>query len=234
MESRKITIVETRRQKKSVIMSDAETLGELKADMSEAGIDYTDQLFHEVITKTQLISDESLLPKDVVYKGNTTNELIFRLTNKQNNIKNGSVSRTAVYSAIKDFHLEEKCKEVYGKNYTMCKTSDLEDLINKAMNTTAPEKKQISSASSKEKPVVVSDLDTVFKNKLAGIITQFVDVLYKKDLIDDDEKADLDDNIAETFGTEVGEPVEVEEVKSKKPELESSYDDDEIDDLCNF
>ena len=47
MEARKITIVSTKTQKKSVIMSGAETLGELKNDLRNAGIDFEDMTFYE-------------------------------------------------------------------------------------------------------------------------------------------------------------------------------------------
>ena len=46
MEAREITIVSTKTQRKSVIMSSAETLSELKSDMRNAGIDYTNMTFY--------------------------------------------------------------------------------------------------------------------------------------------------------------------------------------------
>ena len=46
MEARKITVVSTRNQKKSVIMSAATTLAELKADLRQNGIDYDLSLIH--------------------------------------------------------------------------------------------------------------------------------------------------------------------------------------------
>ena len=47
MEARKITIVSTKNQEKSVIMSSATTLGELKRDLDSANIDYQDMVFYE-------------------------------------------------------------------------------------------------------------------------------------------------------------------------------------------
>ena len=47
MEARKITIVSTRNQKKSIIMSAATTLAELKADLRQNGIDYDGMTFYE-------------------------------------------------------------------------------------------------------------------------------------------------------------------------------------------
>ena len=76
MESRKITIVSTKTQKKSVIMSEAETLRELKHDLDNAGIDYSDMTFYEGTSKTELKTDDSVLPKDVPYTNRTTGETV--------------------------------------------------------------------------------------------------------------------------------------------------------------
>ena len=59
VEARKITIVSTRSQKKSIIMSAATTLAELKADLRQNGIDY------EGTSKVELKDDTSVLPHDV-------------------------------------------------------------------------------------------------------------------------------------------------------------------------
>ena len=87
MEARKITVVSTRNQKKSVIMSAATTLAELKADLRQNGIDYEGMTFYEGLTHTELLTDEAILPHDVPYKGATTNELVFMLTNPNKKIK---------------------------------------------------------------------------------------------------------------------------------------------------
>ena len=57
MEARKITVVQTKNQKKSVIMSAATTLGELKADLRSNGIDYDGMTFFEGTSKTELKTD---------------------------------------------------------------------------------------------------------------------------------------------------------------------------------
>lgn len=136
MEARKITIISTKTQKKSVIMSEAETLGELKRDLTQAGIDYSDMAFYEGTAKVELLADNSALPKDVPYTnrttGNTiiTNELVFMLTNSNKKIKSGASSRQEVYAAIKKLNLQENCKKMFGKNYTQVATKDLIDVIN--------------------------------------------------------------------------------------------------------
>lgn len=131
MEARKITVVSTKNQTKNVIMSNATTLGELKADLRQNGIDYNDMTFYEGTSKTELITDDSILPHDVPYKGQVTNELVFMLTNTNKKIRSGaSMTRAEAYEAIKANNLQEACVFKYGKNFTMCKTEDLIALVN--------------------------------------------------------------------------------------------------------
>lgn len=131
MEARKITVVSTRNQKKSVIMSAATTLAELKADLRQNGIDYDGMTFYEGTSKVELRDDASVLPHDVPYKGQTTNELVFMLTNTNKKIKSGAdMSRADAYAAIKANGLQEECVKRFGKNFTMCKTADLIALVN--------------------------------------------------------------------------------------------------------
>ena len=54
MEARRITVVSTKNQTKKVIMSSAETLAELKADLRQNGIDYSGMTFYEGLSKTEL------------------------------------------------------------------------------------------------------------------------------------------------------------------------------------
>lgn len=135
MKARKITVVSTKTQKKSVIMSSAETLGDLKADLRTEGIDYEDMTFYEGTSKTELLSDDSVLPKDVPYTSRTTgetiitNELVFMLTNTNKKIKSGAMSRAEVYGLIKSRNLQDTCIRKYGKNFTRCSTKSLMDLI---------------------------------------------------------------------------------------------------------
>lgn len=89
MENRKIIIVSTRTQKKSVIMSAATTLAELKSDLRANGIDYEDMTFYEGLSKVELKDDASMLPHDVPYKDKVTNELVFMLTTANKKIKSG-------------------------------------------------------------------------------------------------------------------------------------------------
>lgn len=89
MEARKIVIVQTKNQKKSVVMTAATTLGELKEALRETGIDYEGMTFYEGLSKTELKHDDAILPHDIERNGVVTNELVFMLTNTDKKIKSG-------------------------------------------------------------------------------------------------------------------------------------------------
>lgn len=116
-------------------MSEAETLGALKADMRRAGINYDNMTFYEGRTRTELKDDASVLPTNVpvAAKGTTpattTNDLVFMLTTANKKIRSGAGDRPAAYAKIKQLGLQDACKAKYGKNFTQCSTSDLEALI---------------------------------------------------------------------------------------------------------
>lgn len=144
METRKITIISTKNHSTKVINSAATTLGELKTDFNNAGIDYANCTFFEGLTKTELKNDAAILPHDVPYKGTTTNNLVFMITNASKKIKSGA-DRKAIIAEIKSKNLTELVKKTYGKNYTNCKTEDLEKILNNNSTSTpkaAPAKKE--------------------------------------------------------------------------------------------
>ena len=122
---REILIANTKTQKRSKVTTSATTLGELKADLRAAGIDYNGMTFTEGISKTQLLNDATQLPQNVMYKGQPTNNLVILLTNTKKNIASGAMSRKEVYQAIKDNNLQEAVKEEFGRNFTQVPTSDL-------------------------------------------------------------------------------------------------------------
>ena len=147
METRKITIISTKNHSTKVINSAATTLGELKTDLDNAGIGYTDCTFFEGLTKTELKNNDAILPHDVPYKGTITNNLVFMITNASKKIKSGA-DRKSIIAEIKAKNLTEVVKNTYGKNYTNCKTEDLEKIL--SMNNTstpkeAPAKKEVSN-----------------------------------------------------------------------------------------
>lgn len=125
METRKITIISTKGQKKTTIETAASTVAELKVDMNKAGIEFEGMALYEGVSKTNLISDETILPSNLPFKGEITNNLLIMLTVKDKKITSGTMTRPEVYAAIKANGLQEVVKAKYGKNFTMCSTADL-------------------------------------------------------------------------------------------------------------
>ena len=133
MEARKILFVLSNSSNQKSIMSEAETLGALKADMRRAGINYNGMTFYEGRTRTELKDDASVLPVNVPVpaKGTnpatTTNDLVFMLTTANKKIKSGALSpeRKNALEEIKAKGLGAAVTAKFGKNATQCKTPDL-------------------------------------------------------------------------------------------------------------
>ena len=175
METRKITIISTKNHSTKVINSAATTLGELKTDLDNAGIGYTDCTFFEGLTKTELKNNDAILPHDVPYKGTITNNLVFMITNASKKIKLGA-DRKSIIAEIKAKNLTEVVKNTYGKNYTNCKTEDLEKIL--SMNNTstpkeAPAKKE--TVETKSNTSVPNNTEYITKTQLTEILTFIFD-----------------------------------------------------------
>ena len=167
---REILIANTKTQKRSKITTSATTLGELKADLRAAGIDYSNMTFTEGISKTQLLNDATQLPQNVMYKGQPTNNLVILLTNTKKNISSGTMTRKEAYQAIKDNNLQDAVKEEFGRNFTQVPTSDL--LVFIAQNGVSEITKTLN-----EEPTEVEDEDTV------------------ADELKDEEEEEMDENL---------------------------------------
>ena len=217
MEARKITVVSTQTQRKSVITTGAETLAELKSALDEAGINYDGMTFYEGTSRIELKDNASVLPKDVPYKGTTTNELVFMLTNTNKKIKSGDMSRAEAYAAIKANNLQDAVKSKFGKNFTQCSTEDLIGMLAKSVETKPAAKKETKAETKAEKPVAVVD-------KVARkAISELVDALYSNDSLDSEDA----DNIRYILGN-----ADYKEDEDSKDA--SSYSDDDIDNMFDF
>ena len=222
MEKRKITVIPTKTHKTQVIESAATTLAELKADLTKAGIDYTDCTFFEGLTKIELKNDAAILPHDVPYKGTTTNNLVFMITNASKKIRSGAkLDRKAIIEEIKAKNLTEVVKKTYGKNYTNCKTEDLEKIL--SMNNTstlkeAPAKKEVPN----ESVMKTTDLSNyVTKAELREVIESLLKEMEDAD-VDYIENVDID-NIA-IIG-------KISSSNSEEKKSDSLYSSNELDDM---
>lgn len=186
MNSRKITIVDSKLQKRSTIMSEAETLGELKRDLTANGINYSGKTFMEGLSRSELKEDASILPHDIQRPdGSVTNELVFMLTEPEKKIKSGAtLTRQECYAKVKELGLQAAVQSRFGKNFTQCSTNDLNSFlaarVSKAskMAKPAPKAEKATPAVAPKKEVKTSDFEvvknaTAFINKLleAGAIS---------------------------------------------------------------
>lgn len=246
METRKITIISTKNNKRTVINTDATTLRDLKKALREAGVDYEGMTFYEGLTKTELKLDDSLLPHDVqrinptTKEPETTNELAFMLTNTNKKVRSGAtaMSRTEAYAAIKAKGLQAECLKRFGKNFTMCKTADLISLVESksaskpatskpaAPKAEAPKAAPAQAVAAPTAPAIPSTpaAPTAFVDVQArAAIKRLVDILEEQGTIEDYEASE----VLDILGGE-GTP-ESAQTDDYKPSSVFPYSNDELD-----
>lgn len=125
MQNRTILIANNKTQRRYSIETNATTLGELQDQMTAQGIDFSGMTFTEGISKTQLLTRDSLLPTNVMYKGAPTNNLVMLLTNPNKQIASGALNRKDAYNDIKNLGLQDAVKAKFGRNFTQVSTADL-------------------------------------------------------------------------------------------------------------
>ena len=191
MEFRKVTIINNKTQTQKVIQaSAATTLGELKREMREAGIEYEGMTFFEGHLRAELKDDASILPTNIPYKGQVVNDLTFLLTAPEKKIKSGAMSRAEAYNAIKARGLQDECVKRFGKNFTMCKTQDLIDLLGEGAPVKEEKKEVVKEKATKEvketkkeeeKPVVTATSE----GNVVGALEVLLEDLYGSDVIEE-------------------------------------------------
>lgn len=219
MESRKVTIINNKTQSQKVIQaSAATTLGELKREMREAGIEYEGMTFFEGHLRAELKDDASILPTNIPYKGQVVNDLTFLLTAPEKKIKSGAMSRAEAYNAIKARGLQDECVKRFGKNFTMCKTRDLIDLLGEGSSKPAPvkEKKEVVVEGKATKEVEISKESSIPEGNVAGALEVLLEGLYGSDTI---EEATYNRAMAELKGTDYKEPE-----KMSRSEINKMFD----------
>lgn len=129
METKRFTIVDTRSNNIKTINSNATTIAELKRDFTREGINFADMAIQEGLTHIELDMDNDsfVLPTNVPMRnGNgTTDNLVFRITQKSKKIKSGAMTRKEAYEYIKAHKLADIIAKKYGRNYTVVKTDEL-------------------------------------------------------------------------------------------------------------
>ena len=68
------------------------------------------------------------------------------------------MERKEAYEQIKKLGLQEECKKLFGKNFTQCKTNELEDIINtKKAKIKTPAKVKVKEEVKAETKIEVDD-----------------------------------------------------------------------------
>lgn len=187
METRRITIVNNKTQKQSVIRaSTATTLGELKAEMRQAGINYEGMTFFEGHARVELKDDASVLPTNIAYKGNVVNDLTFLLTAPEKKIKSGAMTRAEAYAGIKALGLKDKVQAKFGKNFTQCSTSDLEKMIMEASASKPAKAAKPAPAPKVETVAPVAKVAEGHSCKAEEALKVLTEALYADDTIEED------------------------------------------------
>lgn len=222
MEFRKVTIINNKTQSQKVIQaSAATTLGELKREMREAGIEYEGMTFFEGHLRAELKDNASILPTNIPYKGQVVNDLTFLLTAPEKKIKSGAMSRAEAYNAIKARGLQNECVKRFGKNFTMCKTQDLIDLLGEGAPVKEEKKEVVKEKATKEvketkkeeeKPVVTATSE----GNVVGALEVLLEDLYGSDVI---EEGTYDRAMAVLKGTTYKAPE-----KMSKAEINKMFD----------
>lgn len=218
MEKRIITIVSTANSSKVELETNAATLGELKAAMRQADIAYDGMTFYEGLTKSELVDDASILPHDVVRNGQTTNNLVFMLTNTNKKIRSG-YDRLELYNIIKEKGLAEECKERLGKNFTVCKTSELEELVKGCESSKSDAEATTVEFSTTFEIVDVAAVNALQQEvkTLSNAFNMLIDFLKVYEILNGEE---------------------IDEIKScmvkREENKDSLYENSEIDDMFSF
>lgn len=178
---RKITVLVESTQSKHVLQSNATTLGELKDELREKNISFnSDDVFKEGMSKTVLATDESILPSNIPWRGEVTNDLIFMVTAPQKKIKSGDMTRAEVYAEVKRLKLQDTISKKVGKNFTQCSTAVLLTFIDEASKnscetkTPAPVAKEKKVKSNPTPEVVESITFCALKELIAEMVNEGV------------------------------------------------------------
>ena len=178
---RKITVLVESTQSKHVLQSNATTLGELKDELRDKNISFNpDDVFKEGMSKTVLTTDESILPSNIPWRGEVTNDLIFMITAPQKKIKSGVMTRAEVYAEIKRLKLQDTISKKVGKNFTQCSTAVLLTFIDEAsknsckIETPAPVAKEKKVKSNPTPEVVESVTFCALKELIAKMVNEGV------------------------------------------------------------
>lgn len=214
---RKITVLVESTQSKHVLQSNATTLGELKDELREKNISFNpDDVFKEGMSKTVLTTDESILPSNIPWRGEVTNDLIFMITAPQKKIKSGVMTRAEVYAEIKRLKLQDTISKKVGKNFTQCSTAVLLTFIDEASENSCETKTPAPVA--KEKKVKSNPTPEVVESVTFCALKELIAEMVNEGVLSEA-------NANNILGVASGKPALPVEKEESYDEKEESYDE---------
>lgn len=235
----KVTVISSRNQGiKTTFESTAKTLGQLKDDFNDNNIEYEGLSIYEAISRTKLIDNDSVLPHDLDYRGQKTDDLLIYMT-PDKKISSGVLSkRQSLYAAIKSRNLADDIKKKYGKSYTNLSTIDLDHIVS-----------GVSGTASSETPTQVEHIDSKSEDLPERVVCDAVsstttidDLLVKVNslndklsnlviLLSDYYNGDTDsDEMSDSLKT-LEDDTDVPDGSTKSVGLDSPFSDNDINDL---
>lgn len=215
---RQITVANTKTQKRDKFECDVETLGQLKKELDARGINYSGMSFTEGLSKTILTDDASILPSNLPYKDQRTNNLVILLTNTEKKISSGA-DRKALYAAVKEHNLQEQIQKKFGKNYTNVGSDDLEKFVNNALKKGG----ESAAPAPKEEPSKTENgVSEGLKENLIETIVNGLTTLMSKGILNQEDL----NKIAGAISTgEAKEPTTEENLEISDDDIESMIKD---------
>lgn len=128
METRNVIIINSKTQTQTRFQSSATTLGELKQEAINNGVDIEGLTWFEGHLRAELIDDDAVLPTSVNYRGRETTDLTFMLSVPNKKITSG-VDRKELFNKIKALGVTDACYTHYDKHYTRCSNAELQHII---------------------------------------------------------------------------------------------------------
>jgi len=155
------TVIDTETQKSVTFESHANNVAELKAEIRQHGINPDGKSIQEGISRVEFRDDAAPLPTNVPYRGTITNNLVFRLTKTNKQVRSGAMARAELYNYIKANNLGEDVKKKYGRNFTQCGTADLQKFVDNHMKTAGAKKKEAPVEKSPAQVAKACDCDSI-------------------------------------------------------------------------
>lgn len=178
---RKVTVLVQSTGKKSVVEGEIKTLADLKHYLDVNGVSYPSECeFKEGKTKTIFVDNDAVLPTNVEWKGEVSDDLIMYVSAPKKKIKSGAMDRKEAYEYIKKNNLQDVVKTKYGRNYTQVPTNDLIKVIEDSMK-----KNEVGKYCDSPSNDVSEKVDSNVNSEMIDKIKEVIEELHEDDEITD-------------------------------------------------